>query len=198
MRHLALLVCISLAGAHAAVAGPYDPPLQLALDADAVATLGAGEAVTGYEKANSAAWGAVEIAAPPATVIAAIMDFEARKAEQSSLHGLSRYEESAGTVGVRWVATVMGAEWVFHVRYTLDRGAGVVTYQLDPNQQNDLTFNQGIYQVIPTAAGSRLLFRGRMETGTSVPGWLKSYLAADSTSSQLMGLKRRSEASFRK
>ncbi|MBN2798223.1 MAG: SRPBCC family protein [Deltaproteobacteria bacterium] len=193
-----LTAIIALAASSISLAGPYDPPVQLPMGAEQVEALARRELVTGFDKVAGVAWGAVDVAAPPSAVLAAIMDLEARVAEQGSLTGMSRYLDEPSRVGARWVASIMGSEWVFYVVYELDAVAATVSYRLDPTQQSDLSFNQGIYQVLPQGEGSRLLFRGRMESGTKLPGWVKSWLAQDSTESQLGGLRTRAEAASAK
>lgn len=133
----------------------------------------------------------VDVDAPPATVLDAVMDLEARKADNSSIDSIEIYMREGEKLGAKWTLTVMGSTIVFHAIYECHRAEGYCTYALDPTKENDLVASEGHYVVLPHATGTRLVYASRTDTGRSVPGWIKRWIAGSSLTSQVEGIRDR-------
>lgn len=177
------------------LAAAPSPPITLS--ADERATLSRHEVVVRSnlpEGTAAEATGILDTVAPPERALDAILDLEARVGEISGLKSATVYDRSAGTLGVRWEVRVLATTVVFHVRYTIDRGAGRITYTLDPAKTNDLVAADGSYEVSAVPGGSRIVFRSASDSGRNLPDWVKRWAAVEGLTQQLAGIGRRAEA----
>src|SRR5262249_3114192 len=124
--------------------------------------------------------GVVEVAAPPDKTMAAILDLRSRVGEITGIKGLEEHGRGENWVGARWEVKVLTSSLVFHVRYEVDREKGLVVYALDPTQSpNEIVRAEGSYQLIPTGSGTRIVYRSTSDSGRSLPGWLKRWVATE-------------------
>ena len=138
--------------------------------------------------------GIVDIAASEDEVWKAVMDVKARVGEISGLREVNLYEDTSEKLGVQWVLSVFGTGVTFHIRYDLDGSKRWCRYRLDTSRENDLVDVQGAYQIYRVGEKTRLVYRSETESGRRVPGFVKRWLASDSLTSQLEGIKARAEA----
>jgi hypothetical protein len=186
-----LLIALLLAGASPTRAGTRAPlpEDESALEAGEIVIRGpqraAGEAVVAT----------VNIAAPPPVVLEEVMNLEARVAENRGLRTLEIYlrDSNPERIGAHWTASVFGFGFEYHVLYTCRRDEGTCTYRLDPDRPNDVQASEGDYVVVPHGSGSRLVFTSRTDIGSSVPGWLRRWIAQRALRRQMEGIRQRAE-----
>lgn len=180
----------------ALAAVPDTPPAPLELTADELATLAKGDVAVRYVEADSGGGvvGFIDLPASKDAVWAAIFDMEARVGEISGLKSVEVYERSPERLGVKWVISVIGSQVVFHLLYDLDPANGWCRYRLDTSKENDVVDVQGAYQLLPDGDRTRLVYRSETDSGRRVPGFVKRWLASDSLTQQLEGIKARAGA----
>lgn len=134
--------------------------------------------------------------ASPRQVIDAIMDLEKRPDESSVLSSVERYrhEQSPEVIGATFTVTVLGSDTVFSILYDCHRDEGYCTYALDPSKLQDIVFADGYYRAVPDGSGSRMVFSSRADTGRSMPGWMRRWIAGSSLEGQVDGIRKRAEA----
>ncbi len=178
-----------------AMAASAGAPAAIEWTAEEQARLTSGKVVVRPPaEASDQAVGAVDVRASADVVWAAVFDFPARVAEISALERAEVYAPASdpGGLGVVFELSVFGAEIVFHTRYQCDFVANYCTYGLDPARENDLVAVVGSYEVIALPdGGSRLVYRSRTDSGRTVPGFVRRWLAVDALSTQLEGIQRR-------
>ena len=174
---------------------PDRPPAPLELTADEQAEIAKGKVPVRFTDGGTGGGvvGAIDIAADPKTVWAAIFDMGARLDEISGLREATVYEKTPTRMGVRWVVSVLGSHIQFHVLYELEPDRGWCRYRLDTSKDNDLADVQGAYQVYAHGAGTRLIYRSETDSGRRVPGFIKRWAASDSLTAQLQGIQKRAE-----
>lgn len=185
-----LLLWLSLAGAA--------PPPAYTVTAEEEARLTKGEVVIRHTdtEAGASVVAFANVRATPANVLAEAMDLADRKAENNTITGLDIYFRQAAPerLGARWELTIMGSKIVFHALYDCFRDQGYCSYTLDPSKSNDLALSEGHYVVVPTSTGTRLIYASKTDSGRSMPGWIRRWIAGSSLTSQVEGIRKRAEA----
>jgi len=138
----------------------------------------------------------VDIQAPPPVVLNAVMDLQARVEETSAITDLDIYLQQSAPerIGARWTLSVLGTTVVFHLIYDCARDQGFCTYALDPSKQNDLVSSDGHYVALPIAGGTRLIYASNTDSGRSMPGFIRRWIAGSSLNSQVEGIRARALA----
>ncbi len=101
---------------------------------------------------------------------------------------------SARSLGVEFALTVFGTDIVFSTRYRCELAQGWCPYSLDAARPQDLVAVDGSYQTYASGDGTRLVYRSQTDSGRYVPGFVRRWLAVESLSKQLEGIKARAEA----
>ena len=185
-----LLLCLSLVCVAAKPAAP-------SLTENESSKLAKGQIVVRH--ADSEQGGGVTavalVNAPPRKVLDEVMRVEARPAESSALTSVEVYLKQAtpDRTGATFTVTVMGSNTVFSILYDCHRAEGYCTYALDPTKKNDLVRADGHYLVVAEGDRTRLVYSSRAETGRSMPGWIRRWIAGSSLSSQVEGIRKRAE-----
>lgn len=176
---------------------PDQPPAPILLGAEESAQLAAGQVVVRVDaggESGGGATGVVDVAAPFERAWAALLDMPARVGEVGGLRSVTNYTQEERTVGTRWELKVLTTSVVFHLLYHLEPERGWVRYALDPSRPNDLVTVEGAYQVYAVPGGTRIVYRSESDSGRPIPQWVKRWLAVDSLTDQLLGIKARAEA----
>lgn len=187
------------AGAPARAALPAPPDLDVT--AAEQATLAQGDVVVRVQDSDKGALtiAAIDVSAPPAAVLDAVLDFPPRAKEVGSIRDVQVYarrpESDPTEIGVKWTLSVIGRAVTFHTLYDIDRARNFCTYRLDPDRPNDLHYVDGSYRAFKIGGGSRLVYRSTTDVGMVVPNWLRRWLTSGSLKEQLMGIKARAEQS---
>lgn len=113
---------------------------------------------------------AVDVAAPAQKVMAALLDFDRRVSESSSLRRHAIYEQEPGKVGVRFEASTAGIRGVWHTIYRVDAARTRCDYALDPDRRHTLTRMEGVYELVERGPVTRVVATLRTETG--YPDWI--------------------------
>jgi hypothetical protein len=135
----------------------------------------------------------VNVLAPPPLVLDAVLDLGARVGEVPGLRRASVYERGPGRIAAEWEVGLLGYAVAFSTRYEFDRAAGWTTWSLDPARKSDLKLAQGSYQALPTAQGSRLIYRARTEPSGVVPEAIQQRISDESARQMLRGMRDRAE-----
>ncbi|MES2638883.1 MAG: hypothetical protein V4850_05355 [Myxococcota bacterium] len=187
---------LALVASALAVAAPHLPELTEA----EWAKLDEGKVVmrAQSEGARVTATGVVKVAADAATLWPAVLDIQARIAENKTLADVREYRRNGPNEWFLQVdMEVVGTDLRIHHHYTWDPVANVATYTLDPTQPNDLALADGWYLVRPVDGGTVLVYQAVTEAKVPVPGWVKKWLARDQMEGLLQGIRRRAERSPR-
>ncbi len=182
-----LLAALGLA-AH--TMAPVPPPVSVT--AEEAAQLAQGDIVVRYRGGGKPTLAVVDVAAPPAKVMDAVLDLRARGGDIGALKSVEVYEETPARLGARWELGMSVFTATFHIRYEVDRAAGWCTYTLDDTRENDVSSSEGSYQVYALGAGSRLVYRS-VSSMEGAPDWLKKKVAHSSAREMLGGMKARAE-----
>ena len=136
------------------------------------------------------------VQASPDVVLDEAMDLKDRVAENGTITSLDVYHQVAEPeeLGAQWTLTVMGSRVVFSIKYECHRDQGYCTYALDPDRPGDLVAAEGHYVVLPRDGGTRLVYASRSDSGRSMPGWVRRWIAGNSLQSQVDGIRKRAEA----
>lgn len=188
---------LALVASAFAVAAPHLPELT---DAE-WARLEGGKVVLRAESdgARVTATGLVKIAADADALWPAVLDIQARIAENTTLAHVREYRREGPNQWFLQVdMDVLGTDLRIHHHYTWDPAGNVATYTLDPDQPNDLALADGWYLVRPVEGGAVLVYRAVTEAKMPVPGWVKKWLARDQMEDLLQGIRRRAERSPRR
>jgi hypothetical protein len=175
---------------------PDAAPAPLVLTADESAYLARGKIPVRFsdDGTGGGVVGVVDITASEDEVWAAVMDMAARIGEVGGLREAHTYSETPSEKGVQWVLSVMGTRVQFNILYGLDPSRRWCRYHLDTSKENDLVDVQGAYQIYRVGDSTRLIYRSETDSGRRVPGFIKRWLASDSLTEQLEGIKARAEA----
>jgi hypothetical protein len=167
-------------------------PAQITPTTEEAALLASGGVAFRYNPKGESV-GIIDISAPPATVIAEVMNLPPRIQEIGPLLELTPYEVSGGQrYGARWEVGASIYSATFHVIYDCDLSAGWCVFDLDPDKENDLQSTSGSYQVYPHGDGSRLVYRSSAQS-TILPDFLMKKFAGDGAVDLLTGIQRRAE-----
>ena len=177
----------------ASAAVPDTPPAPVVLDESEQKQIDKGKIPVRFDDSGTGGGvlGVIDIAAPKDDVWAAVMDVKARVGEISGLKEANVYEDTPKRKGDEWVLSVIGTRVVFNVLYDLDPETGWCRYRLDTSKENDLVDVQGAYQLYEVNGKTRLIYRSETDSGRSVPGFIKRWLASDSLNEQLEGIAAR-------
>lgn len=186
----ALLLGLALAGPASALPAP-PPPITTSAAEDAALT--ARQVVVRYGGAGKETVAILDIAAPPRSVMAAVMDLPPRIREISGMQSVDVYERAPGRVGARWIGGVGFLTITFHILYEFDLDAGWCVYRLDTTKENTITSSTGSYQVYAHGGGSRMVYRTVSEGGGATPESLRKRLAEQSARQMMEGIRKRSE-----
>ncbi|MEZ4322055.1 MAG: SRPBCC family protein [Myxococcota bacterium] len=186
---------LSLILALASAEVPNTPPEPLVLTDDESAQIAKGKVPVRFTDGGTSGGvvGFVDIAASEDAVWNAVMDVRARVGEISGLKEANVTLDTPTKKGVQWVLSVFGSKVQFHIDYDLDPSHRWCRYRLDTSKENDLVDVQGAYQIYRVGEKTRLVYRSETESGRSVPGFVKRWLASDSLTEQLVGIKARAE-----
>lgn len=192
MRLQALL--LPLVAAVGLAAAPPSPTLT----EDETARYAEGKVVIRHEDTprGGRATAVLRVEAPPRAVIDAIMDLQKRPEESSVLTSVEvyRHDPAPEVIGATFTVTVLGSSTVFSILYDCHRDEGYCTYKLDPSKPQDIVHADGYYLVLPERGGTRMVFSTRADTGRSMPGWMRRWIAGSSLEGQVKGMKERAES----
>jgi hypothetical protein len=135
-----------------------------------------------------------DIAAPLPAVLDVIFDVEGRVADVRDLKRGELYLTGSDVFAAEYDLAILGMEHQFHIRYEADRGAGVVTFALDPALRNDIDTMNGSYVLQATPMGTRLTYTCQIEAGYFVPRFLRRRLVTDRAVQEIEGIRTRAEA----
>lgn len=174
------------------------PLPNIDLTEDEVATLAKREMVVRMDESDQGGTttAVIDVNAPAAKVLAAVLDVEARKHEVGSIKEVEVYHRSDTGLGARFEMKVFGKTIVLHTTYVVAADGTYCTYALDETKENDIVATEGVYAVKPQGEGSRLVYHGITDTGRSVPLWLRKWLATGQLEDQLEGIRDRAERSI--
>ena len=183
------LICV-LGFAVAAATPP--PPAPVSLTDTEEATLRKGDVMVRYGGDERQTLAVVDVAAPPATVMRAVMDLPARVHDIGSLSAVELYNHQGDDISARWTMSVAMVSVVFHIRYDCDMAVRWCVYSLDPARDNDIDSSNGSYQAYPHDTGTRLVYRTD-SIAAGAPEWVRKKLAGSAAKEMLGGMKRRAE-----
>jgi hypothetical protein len=194
---LAALFVPSVAARAAAPA----PPTVTDKDAD---TLARGDLVVRKAKKgedSAVVTGIIDIEADPATVWAALLDFDALLDENASLKSMDCYGNSViGTTRVIscwYELRIFGTPIRYYNVYKYQPADSYLTYDLDANRESDLDRNHGEYQVFDISDGGsprcRFVYVSEIDTGRNIPEAVEKMLTATSLRQFLEAIKVRAE-----
>lgn len=155
--------------------------LALASDPQESAALAAGEVVL-HERTPKTPGairveGLVDIPAPQEKVWAALLDFKARLAANSTLKRIEYYRPSTATdQWVAWSASSFGFDVNYHNHYILRREEGVLIHELDTSLPNDMKASRGVYHISPSTRGTLLNYDVESDFGITMPEVVKRWL----------------------
>ena len=156
-----------------------------------VASLEKGQVVV-RDTSDTAVVAFIDIAAPPETVLKAVLDLPARADDIDSLDKVTVYRDEPEVIGAKYEASVVGFSAEFHVLYSIDWGEHYTEYTIDASKENDLTASDGAYQVYENGEGSRMMYTADI-SGGNMPVWIKRTLVSGSMNEQLEGMRKRAE-----
>lgn len=195
---MSLLLFAWLLGAPHAAAPPSAGSALPVLTGDEVAALAAGDVVI-RDKAPSQP-GAVrveavaDLRAPRDAVWAALLDFEGRKRGNRSLKAVEAYQPATATERwIRWTVSAFGAEVTYHNHYVLAPDRTSLLHELDATRDNDLAGSRGVYTLVPTAGGTRLVYDVETHFGRAVPGVVQRWLSSAAVEDFMVDMVRRAE-----
>jgi hypothetical protein len=182
-----MLVALALASAWAS--SPASPALTEA----EWAALRARDVVVHDETAGQlvATTGVALFAVPPERAWAAVLDFPARVAENSTLRAIEEYARAGDTWWLRFDMTVFGVDVTFHNRY--ERRGDTVRYTLDASRPNDVVVCDGWWSVVPAEGGSVVTYHAESRAKQWAPGFVLAWLANDSMENVLGRIRERAE-----
>jgi hypothetical protein len=135
-----------------------------------------------------------DIAASTSVVLDVISDVEGRVTDVRDLKRGELYLTGSDAFAAEYDLAILGMEHQFHIRYDVDRAAGVVTFGLDPALRNDIDRMDGSYVLQATPNGTRLTYTCRIEAGYFVPRFLRRRLVTDRAVQEIEGIRKRAEA----
>ncbi len=156
-----------------------------------LARVAEGEVVVVLSDDGAQSIAAVDIAAPPARVMEAILDFQHRVESSSMIKQAEVYERHEDRVSVKFKAGLMGFTGTWHTVYKWDSDVGPCTYELDTARENSLEKMAGAYELQPTDGGTRLVVTTVSVPGGVYPAWLIKSAGRSSTLRMLEGLRTR-------
>lgn len=169
-------------------------PAPLSVDSQEQARLDKGDVVVRPPPtALDQAVGVVDIQGTAQAVWDAVFDFDARVREMRPLKSVTVYADDPSNMGVTFDLSIFGTPIVFHTRYQCEFDAGYCSYTLDPSRDHDLVSVVGSYQVYEVGHHQRLVYRSQTDSGRSVPGFVRRWLAVDSLTKQLEGIRERAQ-----
>lgn len=177
----------------ASAAPKGSPPAPLALSAEEQAVIAQAGIVIRHDPNSGDTIGVVDVKAPPASTLAAVLDLSARAKEVTGLRAVEIYERGPSTLAARMEMGLAVYQARFHVTYAWDEASGWCTWELDPRHPNDITDTAGSYQVLPQGSGTRLVYRSHSGGGAMTPDWLKRKLAYSAARDMLSGMRTRAE-----
>lgn len=187
-----LLAAVSLAPVAQALPAA---PAPVTVTAQEQAELAEGEVVVRWAGAGKQSVAIVDIDAPVPTVMKAVMDLPARKADIGGIKSVDVYLDEPGRSGASWVMGIASFTVSFSILYEFDLNAGYAVYSLDPAKTNDIERSDGSYQAYAVDGHTRLVYRTLSETGGNTPEWIRKRLAFKSSREMLKGMEARAEAS---
>lgn len=127
----------------------------------------------------------------------ALLDFEGRLGGNPSLRSVSAYRPATATEEwYRWEVSHFGYTVVYYNHYRIDRAAGTLLHELDPEQVSDLRFSRGSYELGPSPANpdwTRLSYLVESDFGRAIPGFLQEWLCGGGVRDFLADLVTRAE-----
>jgi hypothetical protein len=170
------------------------PPAPLTIAAAELTELGEREVVVRYPGPGKETTAIIDIAAPVAAVMTAVLDLPPRESEIGGIKSLDVYEQSPGQMSARWEVGLAFISAVFHIDYRFDVAQGWCVYALDTTKENTIESTQGSYQVYATDGGSRMIYRSLSVGSSGTPDWIRKKLAYSSARELLSGIRSRAEA----
>ena len=138
--------------------------------------------------------GVIDVDAPVPATLDAILDLPARVGEVAGLREVTIYDRAPTSIGARWRAKFLTASAIFHIRYEIDRANHQIRYALDTSRSpNDVVAAEGTYEVHAIGAKSRIVYRATSDSGRPVPRWIARWIATESLTQQLEGIRDRAE-----
>ena len=179
----------------AAMAMPVVPPAPV-VTAEEAATLARGEVAFRYPGPFTIL-GMVEVDAPPAKVIEAVIDLPPRIAENRGLLSYHPYADRPGYKAAKWEVGVNVYTVWLHIEYAWDLEAGWCSYGLDETKKSDMQKSEGWYRAVPHGDGALLYYLGSAQGNYYAPEWLRKRLSTSGTVDLMMGMKKRAESGAR-
>jgi hypothetical protein len=141
----------------------------------------------------------VDVAASHKTVRDAILDLEARVEESWIVDSVDVYLDEVGEEHIhrraKWTLSVLGVEVVYHTVYHWDKAKSEITWDLDPDRENDLQRAVGRYHLGAgtTADQTRVTYVFEIGTRHRITQGLKRRLTVRSVRELLDSIRTRSE-----
>ena len=80
---------------------------------------------------------------------------------------------------------------VYHIKHTINVGAGTITWELDKSKENEIRDTTGSWLVKPHKDGCLLFYSVALDSGHAVPGWLEDYLTKKDLPNVIKAVKKR-------
>ena len=195
-RLMALILLLALPAV--AAAAPTPP----ALTDDEQASLEAGKMVvrTGIDDIPWKTMGVIDIDATKAKTWKAILDFDARLAENKPAKSFETYSDVVQgperIISTRWDLKVLGSDIVYSLHYHYNEADSYLYYVLDETKENDLVRCDGSYQVVDSPViegGCRFIYIVDTDSGRKIPESLRVTLAKSGLKDMLEAIKKRAE-----
>jgi hypothetical protein len=167
--------------------------------ADDLTRLAAGEVVlhdrTARHEGALRVEAVVDIHAGRDAVWAALIDFPARKASNSSLKIIQPYRPATATEQwVKWQAQRFGVTVTYHNHYLLSADRASMIHELDPTMPNDMEYSRGVFTLSSTASCSpctRLSYDVESDFGVAIPSFVQGWLTGSGVRDFMADLARR-------
>lgn len=180
----------------ALLAAAMAAPSPISLTANEQSSLEQGQIVVRPPTSDGVMVGVVDIPRTSADrVWKVILDFDLRTREVSAIESIVVYapESDPKGLGATYTLSILGSKVVYHLRYRIDRAAGLCTYELDPERTHDISSVHGSYKLEPVGDAIRVTYQSRTEAGRAVPGFVKNWLAVSSIKSQLEAMRKHAQ-----
>jgi hypothetical protein len=145
--------------------------------------------------------GIIEIETDPANLWDHLLDFNKLLDENDALKAMDCYgDETSGatrTISCSYELRVVGKEIIYHNIYVYRPTESYLTWDLDPDKENSLERNHGVYQVIDVSGDSprsRFVYISQVDTGRNIPKWVEKMLTASGLKQFMKSIKKRAEA----
>ncbi len=124
--------------------------------------------------------GVAEIAASVDEVWSSLLDFSARLRANPALRAMEPYlPPTPSQHWLRFTVSTLGFTVVYHNHYLIDRVAGRLIHQLDPDRPNDILASRGEFELQAPrylSSGVRLQYLVESSFGQAIPAFVQSWM----------------------